>query len=136
MLLGFKKQFAQPILDGSKIFTVREKRKVEPKIGERLYMYTGLRTKDCEKITDEHELTGIQLVSIRVSDISELKVSVWVDGVALGKSAISLFVNCDGFDSKEEFAAFWLAGVKKNEYGHRVVYKADLVMHHWTGFRF
>lgn len=41
MLLGFKPRFIDPIQIGTKVFTMRAKRKNKPKIGETLYMYTG-----------------------------------------------------------------------------------------------
>ena len=36
MLLGFKPRFKEPIQIGTKVFTLRGKRKNEPKIGETL----------------------------------------------------------------------------------------------------
>lgn len=62
MLLGFKKRFVEPIQIGTKVFTMRVPRKKEPKIGETLYMYTALRTKYCEKITDKEKLISKQKV--------------------------------------------------------------------------
>lgn len=57
MLLGFKAQFAQAILDGTKTQTIRAvsaKPKAHvPVVGETLYLYTGLRTKQCRHLRDE-----------------------------------------------------------------------------------
>lgn len=136
MLLGFKKQFAQPILDGTKIFTVREKRKVEPKVGETLHMYSGLRTKYTEVISKEHKLTGIQTVNILISKTMGLKVAVFIDGIQLSKTQLLVFIQSDGFKNIDDFAAFWLKGVKKSKEGFQTVIKNHLVMYHWTDFRF
>jgi hypothetical protein len=48
MLLGFKKQFAPFILDGTKTHTIRATRKVSPKPGEICHCYTGLRQKGAQ----------------------------------------------------------------------------------------
>lgn len=49
-LLNFKKQFVQKILSGEKKQTIRAMRKRPFKVGDRLYLYTGCRTKQCKKI--------------------------------------------------------------------------------------
>jgi hypothetical protein len=51
-LLGFQKQFAPMVEAGTKRQTIRVKRKDgrNPKPGDLLYLYTGLRTKACRKI--------------------------------------------------------------------------------------
>ncbi|WP_339680008.1 ASCH domain-containing protein [Cyclobacterium marinum] len=141
MLLGFKKQFAGPILDGTKIFTIREKRKVEPKIGETLHMYSGLRTKHTELISKEHTLTGIQLVDIAISEDRSVKpfikwVTVYVDERQLSNTELNVLAVSDGFTDLNDFCNFWLKGGKPDENKWVVVLKKDLVMHHWTDFRF
>lgn len=155
MLLGFKKQFAPKILDGSKKFTIRNRRKVEPKIGDTLHMYTGLRTKHTEKITSEHSLKGIQLVDILIQKqvFSEgtfkgkWSLGISVDGRSLLTGELEYFVRCDGFEGMEDFMEYWIkASGDKKEYfqsGKRktqltiwTVDLKDLVMYHWTDLRF
>lgn len=51
-LIGYKKQFAGLIESGVKRQTVRAKRKRPFKPGDRLYHYTGLRTKRCRKLRE------------------------------------------------------------------------------------
>jgi hypothetical protein len=51
-LLGYKKQFTPSVKDGSKRSTIRATRKHPVKVGEKLYHYTGLRTKQCEKLLE------------------------------------------------------------------------------------
>lgn len=154
MLLGFKKQFAPKILDGSKKFTIRNPRKREPKIGEQLHMYTGLRTKYSEKITSEHKLTGIQLVSIFLEkrvyhqkDNTKFSIGIQVDYSSLTTAQIENFVKCDGFESTEEFMEYWIKeegevkeyytqGVKEPVFTMWTAEAHDLVMHHWTDLRF
>lgn len=56
MLIGFKKQFASKVLDGTKTQTIRKvsssPKAHVPKVGETLYLYTGLRTKYCQHLKD------------------------------------------------------------------------------------
>ena len=155
MLLGFKKQFAPKILDGSKKFTIRNPRKREPKIGEQLHMYTGLRTKHTQKITSEHTLKGIQLVDILIQKqvFSEgtfkgkWSLGISVDKRDLDSSELEYFVRCDGFKDMVNFIEYWIkASGDKKEYfqsGKRkpqltiwTVDLKDLVMYHWTDLRF
>lgn len=155
MLLGFKKQFAPKILDGSKKFTIRNRRKVEPKIGDTLHMYTGLRTKHTEKITSEHTLKGIQLVDILIqkqvfsegSFKGKWSLGISVDKRDLDSSELEYFVRCDGFESMEDFMEYWIKSIgEKKEYfqqGHKnpnltiwTVNVEALIMYHWTDLRF
>jgi len=48
-LLGFT-MFRDKILDGSKCQTIRKLRKISILLGDRLYLYWKLRTKQCEKL--------------------------------------------------------------------------------------
>lgn len=137
MLLGFKKRFAAPILAGTKVFTIRERRKVEPKIGERLYMYTGLRTKYCEKITDEHTLKSIQLVDIQIYQEADGSgcLSIRVDGRDLELEEDLSFFYRDGFETTKDFVEFWLKDQKPDSEGVRHIEAFDLVLHHWTDLK-
>ena len=45
MILGFKKQFKKPILNGAKIHTIREDSKNRWKPGNKIHFATGIRTK-------------------------------------------------------------------------------------------
>lgn len=51
-ILNFKKQFAPAVESWEKRQTIRAKRKDgrDPKTGQTLYLYTGLRTKVCRKL--------------------------------------------------------------------------------------
>lgn len=140
MLLGFKKQFATKILDGSKKFTIRNPRKVEPKIGETLHMFSGLRTSFTEKISSDHKLTGIQLVDIKIDYRPEPKgyIDIKVDGKVIDYNTALVFVKSDGFDTIAEFATYWvreMGVIDKRTLCWKVDVK-DLIMYHWTDLRF
>lgn len=150
MLLGFKKQFAPKILDGSKKFTIRNRRKVEPKIGDTLHMYTGLRTKQTERITSAHKLTGIQLVDIEIKKVGGgiYSTKITVDGKILDVGLMDFFAKCDGFNDLESFRDYWInqLGEKTKHFQQGIkepittrsnlVNVKDLIIYHWTDLRF
>lgn len=45
---NFQKQFVPMILDGTKTHTIRKRRKHPTKVGDILWLYTGMRTKECK----------------------------------------------------------------------------------------
>ncbi len=61
--LNFKKHFAEKILKGFKKQTIRLPRKRPIRVGDKLYLYTGMRTKQCELIatTECIEVRKIEL---------------------------------------------------------------------------
>lgn len=149
MLLGFKKRFAEPILIGTKVHTLRDRRKLDPKPGETLYMYTGLRTNNCELITDKERLIGKQKAWIKITyhlgDIfypDHLKVCI--DGRALSVEEVDQFVRFDGFTDWLDFAWFWLDGVKdlkrdikkKGMVGIPMKLVASKTLYHWTDLKY
>jgi hypothetical protein len=131
MLLGFKKRFVDPILIGTKVFSLRKRRKVRPKIGEAMHMYTALRTKYCQLITNKEKLMSIQdaRVTIRRKNTAGYDIRIWIDRRRLSELEISQFVIYDGFTDRKDFAEYWLTderGKKKNRTG------ALLEQYHWT----
>lgn len=111
--LSFKKQFAQPIWDETKVGTIRAKRKVPIKVGQPLFLYTGMRTKQCKKIGERR---AIHVVPIRIlpaaPDQSTPRVIYGGEGAAIsGRLATSTdldhFARGDGFASWDDMCAFW-----------------------------
>ena len=140
MLLGFKKQFAPKIKALTKIFTIRDERKVTPKVGETIHMYTGLRTKYTELISKEHKYTGSQKVKIKMKFLNaltcELLIYVSDDGITsyrrLTPLEISRFVKHDGFDSQWEFVKYWRKSLKVKSGTISVI----RTIYHWTDLRY
>ncbi len=50
---SFKEQFVPMVLNGSKPHTLRNYRKNRAKVGDKLYLYFGMRTKWCKKLREE-----------------------------------------------------------------------------------
>ena len=140
MLLGFKPRFKEPIQIGTKVFTMRNKRKVQPKIGETLHMYTGLRTSKCELISNKEKLMSVQEVKVdmdRDLKVKYLRILVIIDGRALSLTEIKQFVKFDGFADINDFAEYWFASSyapKKAPESCSVSGILDLF--HWTDLKY
>ncbi len=103
--LNFMAQFAFLVEQGSKLKTIRPKRKKPIKPGDTLYLYTGLRTKSCR-------LLRVSTCS-HVSTVEIYHDCVKVDSVRLDWWFIlDIFANRDGFDSWNEMMRFF-----KTQYG-------------------
>lgn len=99
---SFKKQFAAPILAGTKCQTIRADRKRHARPGEQLQLYTGMRTRNCVLI-GRATCLSIQPVTLifREGD------GVALDGLKLDFKDIDGFARADGFDSWSQLAQFW-----------------------------
>lgn len=132
MLLGFKKQFAPKLENGSKIHTFRRTRKVTPKIGEKIYPYTGLRTRNSQKILGDYTYTGSQSVrmTIRKCDNKRLFIiNLVIDGKPISTPDLYFKVALnDGFEDIYKFCDYWLDGKNKVAFLGKV--------YHWTDFKY
>ena len=68
-LINFQEQFANDVENGKKRQTIRKQRKQPFKLGETLYLYTGLRTKKVKKLM-EIKCKSIEKVKIRGTGIT------------------------------------------------------------------
>lgn len=141
MLLGFRKRFVEPIELGTKVFTMRKPRKIEPKIGETLHMYTALRTKHCKRISNKEKLVSTQKVNVKIirrlheEDILQ----IMVDGRVLHMFDFEVqdFIRFDGFKDQKDFCDYWISesgGVPWIE-GAKTI-NEELNLYHWTDLRF
>lgn len=130
MLLGFYKQFVQPIEIGTKVFTIRKRRKIRPKIGETLYMYTGGYNATRTLISNKEKLLGIQNVRIliKITNKEILYIRIYVDRRLLTDEEINEFAKFDGFESATDWANHWLG--KKQRIG------ALMEILHWTDLKY
>lgn len=103
---SFKGRFANAIVDGRKRQTIRAiGRKRHARVGERIQLYTGMRTSGCRKLINPDPLV------VAVEAIS-LYVPTRLEPVALGplcfeRYVTAEFAKADGFDSVEDFTKFW-----------------------------
>lgn len=106
---NFKKQFVPMIISGEKPHTIRARRKRPTKVGDRLMLYTGLRTKNafmfafsvCEKIEPV-----IIYPTIR---------EIMVNGNLLSASKTLSLAKADGFETVSDFFEFFKKTYKEYE---------------------
>ena len=100
--LNFKKQFAQSVNLGTKRQTIRRYRKDgrDPKPGDKLYLYTGMRTKNCKRLLVAKCVCTCYIVINNKKNIT-------LDGKPLNKSEIINLALKDGFDNLNDFISFF-----------------------------
>ncbi|NUQ86290.1 MAG: hypothetical protein HUU11_16415 [Anaerolineales bacterium] len=102
---NFQRQFVKPILEGNKPHTIRRRRKRPTKVGDVLYMYTGLRTKKARLFA---EAVCIDVVPVTIypfrgevwMTVNDLP--IWMDGLEMRRLA-----RRDGFESVSDFFEFF-----------------------------
>ncbi len=100
--LNFQPRFAPLVESGEKTQTIRAYRKDgrDPKVGDTLYLYTGMRTKKCRKLGE-----GV-VKSVRTFEIKPP--GFVVDGKFLGLREARKIAQDDGFEDAIEMAV-WFA---------------------------
>ena len=107
--LSFKTQFIPLIESGEKRQTIRA-RKRPIKVGERLYLYTGMRTKNCRKIA---ELICTKTHNFLISKYQvDLYPRAWIDGELICSEHLKELAIRDGFKEVEDFTQFFLTSPK------------------------
>lgn len=104
---SFQKQFVPLVANGSKLHTVRAPRKRQrpPQVGETIYLYYGMRTKQCEKI-GESCITRVQ--DFRIDTIGRSgPYFIFVDGEVLTTTERDRFAEADGFSNWDWMLKFW-----------------------------
>lgn len=104
--LNFKKIFVPKILDRTKQSTIRKPGRI--KEGNKLYLYTGMRTKQCSRIGNA-VCSCVTPVIIAESEASILIGNKWH---TFAGNALAHLITNDGFASYEEMRDFF-----KKQYG-------------------
>lgn len=92
--LNFKKQFAPKVESGEKRQSIRAKRRDgrNPRPGQTLYLYTGMRTRGCRKL-EESQCLSVQEI------IVDWYMGIFLDGEWLGPIQKRELAIADGFES-------------------------------------
>ena len=96
---SFHEQFVDAITGGTKRQTVRGYRRRNPRIGEKLQLYTGLRRRSCRKLIEKDPIcTRIDEIEIEISPEKAAKIaSIVINGIPLSQKEIGDFARADGF---------------------------------------
>lgn len=98
---NFKKQFAPLVERKQKRQTIRAKRADgrNPHVGDKLYLYTGMRTKSCRKLGEA--------VCIAVDQITIDWHGVNINGAWLSKNDENTLARSDGFGAAYQMISFF-----------------------------
>lgn len=99
---NFQRQFAEAVRSGTKPHTIRARRKngYLPTPGERIKLYTGMRTKQCELL---REVTVVAVRSITINYSG----SIILDNDAMTFRDAHKLAGADGFGSLRDFHDFF-----------------------------
>ncbi|PKN71219.1 MAG: hypothetical protein CVU54_02010 [Deltaproteobacteria bacterium HGW-Deltaproteobacteria-12] len=100
-VFNFLKQFADKVERGEKRQTIRAKRRDgrNSRVGDKLYLYTGMRTKSCRKL-GAVICTSVQQITIDRHGIN-------IDGVWLLRQEEVQLAIADGFEGIYEMKCFF-----------------------------
>ncbi len=102
--LNFQKQFAPLVESGAKCQTIRAYRKRPFKVGDKLYLYTGMKTKSCRKL-GEATCSEIRRFTID-GDLTSLRQTVEIEIDNLHADAFEV-AKADGFKDEIEMASWF-----------------------------
>lgn len=97
--LSFKEQFAPAVESGEKTQTIRKIRKRPIKVGDTLYLKTGMRTKYCRSLGTA--------VCTKVTPCEIYPLMVAFRGRALLAAQANRFARKDGFDDMDAMVAWF-----------------------------
>lgn len=118
MILSFKPQFKQSILDGSKIHTIRADKTNRWKVGNTIHFATGVRTSDYNCF-NKGVCVGVQKIQIRRCYGKDVR----IDGIGLSRGDIKNLAINDGFASVESFFDWF-----NEDFEGKII--------HWTDFKY
>ena len=115
MIIGFKNQFIESIMDGTKIHTIRIDKYERWKSGNSIQMVCNFRTKE-QRQFNSSICYGVQRIEFFMD-------SIWIDGRKLKSIEIRLLALNDGFQSTSDFLNWFNGG-----------FVGKII--HWTQFRY
>lgn len=98
---NFQARFVAAVEAGEKVLTIRTiGRRRHARVGERLQLYTGQRTRACRKLVDpDPVVTSVQPITFHGGG------RVWA-GAWLTAAGLDALARLDGFDTVQAFLAF------------------------------
>lgn len=126
---SFQSMFVAEVSSGVKCQTVRGHRKRHASVGERVQLYTGMRTKACRKLVDPDPIvTSVDKIWMQISNHHGGMIeSISINGVPLRRSEIEAFAIADGFGgfamSARNAMGIWFAANHNSNSFHGVVIK-------------
>lgn len=97
--LNFREEFVEAIISGEKRQTIRPVRKNPIRAGDTLYIYTGMRTKNCRKVS-----------TVRCVSVDSIEIHpglIRLNGAMVFPHKLDEFIKADGFDRRYKFFEFF-----------------------------
>lgn len=131
MILGFKQQFVKPILNGTKIHTIREDKSNNWQKGKDIHYATKKKYEDF-KVFKTGICTSIQYIFMTYDWKLEISIGAtdYCDKYLSYTEMEKLALN-DGFNSFKEFEDWFYPLIKANK---DEFYKGKII--HWTNFKY
>jgi len=128
MILSFKEQFKQPILDGVKLHTVRDDKGNRWHAGQKIHFATGVRTKKYKQFK-EGECLSTQVILMSITPFDELVITI--GNKSLEHFQKKKFIKIEGFSQWIDFYRWFSPLIKASPDG---IYRAKLI--HWTTLKY
>lgn len=125
--INFQKQFAPLVESGQKRQTIRALRKDgrDPISGDRLFLYTGMRTKGCRKLMDT-VCASTYAITIKTNGTIKL------DGQVLHHRTAEELAQADGFESRDAMIA-WFSKTHEMPFHGRLIKWSEKRDEHGNG---
>lgn len=139
MVIGFKKQFVEPIKKGIKGHTIRKDEANRWKPGMTMHMYTGGRfSKEYHKFAEKQCVSTqkIKMWVIKASDVigddeHGYFIGVKIDGLQVNPLTMHQLSERDGFGTHGDFLSWWIPAILKLP---NQVFTGKII--HWTDLRY
>lgn len=135
---SFKRRFAPAIKAGTKCQTIRGERARHARVGERVQLYTGMRTKLCARVIPDPIVDGVHAVLLVWDHTGFTRICVmpsplfeavgFEDEGDLHVDNYDAFAVADGFNDQADMFSFWheiYAGLSGSFQGALIHWQAD-----------
>ncbi len=95
---NFKARFEYDVVARTKRQTIRADRKRHARPGERIQLYTGMRSRHCRKLIPDPVCTAVHDIEIDVAGVIVIQIAgIRIDGVLVDPADMEAFAAADGF---------------------------------------
>ncbi len=129
MILSFKAQFKEPILNGTKIHTIREDKPDRWKPGMKIHAATGVRTPNYDCFFESKCVSTQEIWICRYPSYKDIKIDGrHVTEIIFDDRSTTQLAKNDGFEDINDLFEFFFP---KDGYG---MFKGKII--HWTDFKY
>jgi len=136
---SFAPQFIEPVASMRKLQTVRGLRKRHARVGERVQLYTAMRTKYCRKILEpDPACIAVDDIWMNVQGFSDERIeAISINSIPLDDDEIEAFAVADGFGggladgfARRRMGEFWW---KAHGQAETIGFEFEGVVIRWSG---